>query len=621
MSDKLEKETPAVFESNRTEQLTLQSTRSRTQSAITNALCDEESVVIGSPPNTGKSTGAAIALAETGIPAFYGILTKENRETFGEKCEEQGLNVLYLPNIREHCQTYPEFEGDEPTSKERESWSNGQRFIFDVHQRGMSPSEIHQRGICSLGEYCNYELKKPDLDGDEGNKYVPQRVAEVLIGDPRHAYVFPYVNQRAVILDDIKTESFVSEYEPTTAKLNAILSDDEFPLSSKSELTSVKGEENGEATDGLADLTISPWSDNTTVKEAELIVETFLKAESLGNGYYSMKTARNNILIDCVIDLEDHVHILRRLPLLNGPKNTVILDGTPVEYAGSPIWYQWSLGLSDLEINPVLSEDERAEFYRDVWGMRVIQTSEWIHPVSGRGTAKITWTDRERLQRIITRWGVPDGTISSMKAIRHLKSEPLPFGEMLNSARVASNNDFGEFELGLVWGSWNYSDEYVKRLAALMGVGTESEGTGTSKEFVDVGDSEGVGQAFYENMVYGGTEQAICRFGRESDVQPTVIADTAAIPEYMPVEKHIITGQTSSDPVLWYLEGLGQFNEAIGETRALATTQIIDAIQSKYDYDASTIRKRLQTLEADGTVEKTSLAGRGAPVAWVLASV
>lgn len=66
---------------------------------------------------------------------------------------------------------------------------------------------------------------------------------------------------------------------------------------------------------------------------------------------------------------------------------------------------------------------------------------------------------------------------------------------------MASNNEFGAFGLGLVWVSWNYSDEYVKRLAALRGVGIESQATGTSNEFVDVGKSVGVGQTFYEDMV------------------------------------------------------------------------------------------------------------------------
>lgn len=580
--------------------LSIREVRNRTERALTEVLAHDYKAVVTTPPNGGKSHGAVKAIARTGTPALFCSQRRELYEVIREWCEQDRLTHKTLPSLPSDCETYPDDDDGEPSTREEKQ-------VKKLYDRGMSPSEIHKNEICPAGKSCEYEQQKPSIKGDDQMGHVPKEEAHVLIGHPKQAHVPQYVNNRTLVFDDINTETFIEPHEPTSQNLNAILSHDEFPINSVSGLIDVKGEDNQETMKILDESDFDIWDDDSTITDAGKIVRTFLAAEQLGNEFYDYhhRTMDDEESFDAVIDKGDTVHILQPPKFLYLSNNVIVLDGTPLRDGDNPFWYAHQFSKFD-QIVDVVDEEEKREYYDDVMGLTVIQTTPHLRPGMGRRTARLTDVDRERLQKIVRRFGSPDGTITSKKAIPYLEDLNLDFADIKNYASICSSNDFSQKELGFILKSPNYGHHHIYKIAGLMGEGvTTNDLNGKEKEFT------GVGQ-YIHKYIEQNVEQAIARFGRDEDVEPTVICETAAIPEYMPIEEHFISRTTCRDRVLWYLKAVGSFREATGEDGRIMATEIYEAV----DYDDSAVRKELYKLEDEGIVEKSTLPERGGPTAW-----
>lgn len=213
----------------------------------------------------------------------------------------------------------------------------------------------------------------------------------------------------------------------------------------------------------------------------------------------------------------------------------IALDGTPTVA-------KWQLMLGkELQHRPVLSDEEKKMYFREILGIRVVQTTEAANHYSGKSGISVTpQQDLALIEAVRRREKVQPCLITSQSAemkylkcgleelIEDVERDVRHYGEFKGS------NDFGEIRVGIVVGSPHYGDNQIQKWCALAGESViRAEGT------------KGVGQDFgpYGNQILHGMRenevlQAIMRFGRDTG-GATVYVHTGALPEWVERDEYV----------------------------------------------------------------------------------
>lgn len=496
--------------------LTRKEVQERTQAAFKYLVNNRTDGVINAPPSSGKSYGAAKAIAEDQVKAAYFAPRTELYEQMKEWCEDEGLTVKILPSMSRDCQSY------EPGTT-----------TYSLYHRGMSASDIHYKeSACTAN--CPYIEQLPALDREELEKSVPLDQYDVLIGHTKHSYVEPYLRNRTVIFDDISKRAFITEHEVTTQKIRAVIEDENFPCDTIGDIYEARanGAEQFVKSSKLRKLDIDPWSDKnqTTHADAKKIVETVLNAEKLGNNFsmYSHDSSRDKTENYIgVTDGEQNIYFLRRPPIQSS-RSVILLNAYPILHASEPVWFNWRTGAAAKLVQP-LTQKERREYVADTLGIDVIQTTEHIKPYSS-GEYISPEKDSKLIKIISEKHEISVPVITPNKAGSRFEKLDLPVEEYMNYAQIESSNEFGDREVGLVLGSPDWRIHYqTKLIGAFMYQCVEwNEKRGTDKSFGEVGDP--IMNSYRDSMV----GQAILRFGREGQ-GATIYVHTSAIPDDIPI--------------------------------------------------------------------------------------
>ena len=552
--------------------LSREEVRERTRAAFRCIIDREIDGVINAPPSSGKSHGAAKAIADNGIKAAYFAPRIELYAQMQEWCEEEGLNAKVLPSMPRDCQSY------EPGTA-----------AHSLYQRGRSPSAIHQEEKACTAD-CPYMEQLPVLNKEERKKRVPLDQYDVLIGHTNHSYVEPYLRNRTVIYDDISKRAFLTEHDVTAAKIRVILDHDDFPCDTVEELYAARTDGVGQfvTNSKFESLDIDPWSDDnqSTHGDAEKIVETVLNAEKLGNGFskYSHESSDNTGKEYIgVTDDDRSVHFLRRPPIQDST-SVILLNAYPILHLSRPIWFNWRTGAAAQLVQP-LTENERREYVSETLGIDVIQTTEHIKPYSS-GKHVALEKDSKLIKIISEKHGESVPVITPDKAGSRFEKLNLPVEEYMNYAQIESSNEFGDREVGLVLGSPEWKIHYqTKLIGAFMYQCVDwNEKRGADKSFGEVGDP--IMNSYREAMV----GQAILRFGREGQ-GATVYVHTSAIPDDIPVKERwndysstasqLVTHMLNRDREIFETS---EFYESLNATRqgirqSLNSTEIFERVE------------------------------------------
>lgn len=529
-----------------------------------------------SPPASGKSSQLFQVIKELDVAVLYTSSLVDLNEQAREWCDDLELTTKVLPTMSNDC-----------ISWEDES-------VRRAHARGAYAREIHERGVCSEGQDCPYIQKIPAIAGERGsgNEHVPRSEGQVLIGHPVHSRVFPYINGRVVIYDDVdETDAFLEEYDDIGRTCQAYLQDDRFPADTPEQLYRLRENEpkRHQALDLLDEIASDPFDEGNTHRNAPAVIRTILEHTPLNNGfgYYSGPPAER---FWGVADGNHGVHLLA-YPDLRASQVVIGLDAYPMLFTDDelPVWWWMWTGLK-LHPERILSDSETETFIEDVLGMTVIQTSDRAKPYSS-GKWVTVEKDRKLLDFIAKssdRAVIP--VVSTKQAL-----DQLDVDVSLNFNQIKSRNDFAEYEIGAVIGSPHPGDTHFQLLAAFMNQSIEGEGKGMEREYGEVGNT--ILQKYRESMV----AQAILRFGRHPSVESsTVYVHTAAIPDSIPaVEK-------TPEEADGFASCESQVRIVLEDKdEPLTINEITDQTSCSYE----SVRRVLSMLEVRGVVEQHEPSG------------
>lgn len=595
-------------------------------------------------PGSGKTYGRGLAAAELDEPISTFQENKDLRGATEDDYEGAGLENFDLPSFHDDCRLCQE---DDPAYDPRaEEWRD----------RGMSTKAIKQL----LGE--------PEDDPYFSQMKSAWEEADSVTGDPAHMNLERAVADRHVGFDDVDAYgTFVEEhdvYAPSTkmAVMEYLrehrdllpVEDGDIsygrvtnPSPRMAEAMRVLVEERPPAAD-------IPETDHVTASTGAVV-----RALAEGTTRWSTTTAAGSevrhVASRVVHEADEHVVHLRLPMHLRDARSITMMTATPVYPVFKRVFED--LGAASQIVDP-LPEDMRQEYFDDVLGMTVVQTTEELNAMSGGNNMR---PDKLRvmLDGIEREHGrAPEVLVSSKKALTHGErdvegGEPalhetddhvLPDGEEcracnaeretedgladvlddygvegLNFARAVGTNEYGDASLGVVWGAPHYGDGYVKRVTAAAGDDgakavryVDENGNGyqsardapASAERVETRWSTETSQEVYENMTAGSVLQALMRVGRDGDSGSVVYCHTSAIPDDVPVVK-----PEGGELVEMFTPAQRAVSEALADADgALSTSDLVE----ETEYSKSTVWRALKKLEEAGTADEVGEGDHGA---------
>lgn len=517
--------------------------------------------------------------------------TREDIYEYAIGCPEIDDNdVVILPTLQRHCDTYDEQEYPE--------WTEA---IQTLQRQGATVSDIHEYYSttmpCQDGGRCTYQ-RKADFNRD---------TTDLIIGSPQHAYVESYNEGRVVIMDENSAGSYETELtddEVTTAISQFLQTEPEIDAETLADLRHMTLSEQADVIEhithrsgGIIDsrLGISPKgrrADSPLLVLGKLDNRRMPKSK-FARAEIEISGGRTAIFLD---DEKEGGVTIRKPPALHTCRNVIALDGTPHHE-------MWETCLDrTLDYHRFLSDKERREYIRDILGYRIIQTTSSINPYSSGDYVQ----ERQILALLehAYRWhgdgtlrgGTPVPFISSqsaqdkVRAFAETQYEEFVSSDELYFNKVRSHNELAN-EIGLViGGSRHPGDREIQRRAALDGYDIpEGQGRGANKTYGEDGDR------YYHHEVYATTAQAIFRVARSDDVDGAVIfVHTAAIPDWVPV------GYVSDEKIRVRTDEEHLTIKALEEQEVAKTAEIADMV----DHGDRCVRKHLDNLAREGYVEK-----------------
>lgn len=509
--------------------------QSRLASEIVNGFSEKHPTLIEALPSIGKSYGVIEWAAETGNPLTVFTARHDLYKQYVEWCEEHGLSYYILPSFHYDCETANGSHSKKLATRVKNAYST----------KGLFPSEIHDRAEDIFGEPlpceqnggCSY----PNAKTIDSSEY------DVLIGHYRHANVPARSDGRFVVFDEFPEADFLTEYSEDTVKtaVSAFLADyPDLPFQYKRDLREyrrdpVRKEEGrkwfAKNCPGLRRDPARVIRDTTGKHhpDAATLCYAILMATDLDNRWEHTAFPDGR---KAVINPGDGPLTVLNPPMIHGAEGVVALDGTPT-------LTKWKLILGDrLQYRPIMTENEKRAYIRDTMNIDIIQTTPAANPYSS-GNSVTPAKDLALLEAINNRENTELNLISSKAALQMYREGGL--SELVEKTRYyglhTGTNEFATTRVGAVFGSTHYSDNYVRKWAALAGasaeVATDDEGNRIQGMNLDFGP---VGNHILHSMREHEVLQAILRFGRDRR-GARVYVHTAAIPGWVEVSKQFPT--------------------------------------------------------------------------------
>ena len=593
------------------ETLTVTEARKRTTNAIAEAYTSHNRVLIEALPTMGKSYGAVKAAAETEtqVTILTGRGHKEQYDQFTEWCDEFGLDYYTLPSFTRDCDTANRTYDDDLADRVQ-SW----------YARGATPKKIHKTAEYVLDsplpcqdhdDHCCPYTSKWSFDPDK---------FDVLIGHYSHAYKPKVTAGRAVVFDEfIDTYETILDSELQHAVSYWLESTPDVPFDSYTDI--IENRDKQERREqallwferkGVESNEMHVFEDENSHAAAPLAVYTLLECEDLGNGFEY--TEIDNVGVGVANREAGTVSILQT-PGLDYASSVVALDGTPTKR-------MWELAVGKhLTHQPVLEDNERAEYIRDALNLNIVRTTEYIKPYNPKPEQAekriavekdaalldaIVEKHEQRPALITTttaiseydRTGVIDIDITAATGDR-VTDGPIDcvkwYGDVLGS------NEFDDTRLGVVIGSNHYGDGFIKKWGAYAGQAVERNGEkGSDLSYGRFGDK------VVKHMREHDTLQAAMRFGRDGN-GAVVYVHTDTLPEWVPLagEGRVVT--TWSDGMKTVVQALGELGEAT--TAAVVEHPVVDLSRQQ-------VFKHLETLREQGVLNREQDDEDGRRVIW-----
>lgn len=578
----------------------------RTSSAIDRGFRQSETAVIEALPATGKSYGVIEWAAKTGnkltvLAPRHDLLDNE----YEEWCEEWGLTYYRLPSFYRDCESFD--ENGEPIDEIA-------RDLQAQYEKGCNGENLH-------GKFSNLPCQEHGSCSFVAERNANFDDVDVLLGTYWHAHTEQWIESRYVAFDEFPGEAYLEDLEgDVPGMVTAFLQDEEahngaLPFKNYRHLAHSNPEEKEVINH------IEGWKDNEKghqypFKSGHVQRSPNSEAHSMGAmatlavlesnwldnqwSYSNIGAGRKAVCSES----EDWTFLLP--PDLSPAESVIGLDGTPnIDL--------WELALNEtIDLLQPLTQEEEKQYLSDVLGLNLIQTTEDWKAIQG-GAGVSPPKDVALIEGISKREGQNPSFISSKEAIRQCKPMGLDqVTEMVeNYGALKGMNDFSTERLGMVHGNSHPGDQVIKMWSAFAAHSAERkfiEGEEQSGVDTDYGE---FGNRVMKTYLHDEVLQAAMRFGREEvdGVRgATVYIHTAAIPEWVPVEKQILeidSWQTQKD-------GVPQVIEAI---RSLSSWE--DDVWKSTDLYGLTelsdrqVRSHLDSLADSGYIERLGKKGTG----------
>lgn len=574
--------------------LSLKNARHKCRRELVERLAEGWNGVISALPGTGKSSGVAPAVAETGIPATV-LTTRGNEEQyrqFQKWAGDAGINSMVIPSFPRDCPTARGDHGD--------GWK---RRVSNLRGRGITPATIHNELSPPCGVGCPYRRDMAEII-EHGNRY------PLLVGHYKHAYVKPAIAGRAVFVDEFFHESFESKVTPEQIS-DFLTWSDGLPFGNFTDLIENRSDADlrRESREWFEGHGLRPSQGDLLDEDslyglAAAATWGILTSDDLGNGWRSahfrlsdMTGDFDDFPVQYRVAYDGNSSRIRVLlpPDLSIARNIIGLDGTPTPE-------MWGLLAPELyEMKQVLSDAERRSYLTAALGHRYILTTNHRKPYapkSERISERVNLDhDRALLESIRHREGREPGLIVPRRALQFYKDKGVTsLVDRFDYLPIVGSNRFEESRVGVVIGYEEYGDDFIQQWGAFAGVGVPGGDAARHGER-DHGD---FGNSVLRHMREHRTLQSVLRFGRDGG-GATVYVDTNTLPSWVPVSGRakVYTRRGNSD--------LGAVIDAArAEPREWFTAGELSEAESFHE---NTARKWLNRLTAGGYVEREEVDG------------
>lgn len=572
---------------------TLQEWRDEAYETIKNAITKGGNHLLWILMGLGKTYSAGNLPADPAVTVPITVLTRQvdTREQIKEYALEAGLDpakIKMLPRFFEKCPTAAGDHDDQNVSSDWDiTWSEVMKLL---QEQGVSPSEIHERlgehMPCQDGGRCPYAAAC-DFDIDS---------IELLIGHPVHAYVMTYVENRAVLFDEVAAQEFYYEVENKayTTAINAFLDDVEIPPTSLNDLiraSEAEREKWSQAIHERGEL-IDPelgYSRNGCRADVPLLTLGVLNGTPVTTGDLTLDSLRRTeigtrvVLYDEGKGRNDPVMMVRNPPKpLSTASAVVAMDGTPTQ----SIW-EGGLGLN-LTLTEFMDATERRRYIQDVLGYSIVQlTPDRTVPATKPENVK-RWVFNGYLYEISEKHGRKVPVITPKKTKNSKIHGRYVSNKELHPGKVRSHSELEDETLLAVLGSLHPGNRAIQRLAALDGHAVQSNGKrGIDKSYGEIGD------IYYRHLVHKEVAQSIFRVGREEGLPGAdIYVYTCLIPEWIP--RTVVDAKPQRWP-----EATEDIAEILAD-RGSATKQ---RLVNRTNHSERTIERRLGQLKRLGYVD------------------
>ncbi|WP_193361368.1 hypothetical protein, partial [Halococcus hamelinensis] len=509
-----------------------------TESLITAVYGKERNFAIPALMNMGKTYGAVKAAHNAGKEVTICEPRTEKYADLVEDCEHIGLSAKVLPAFdgkneqveRAYCPTasgeYDNPDAETPVSEK----------VKNQRARGVSPIEIHENfedehGYpipCQEHRDCPYLRAMRELQPEN---------YDVLIGHYSHAFVERFVEDRIVVIDEFPAGAYVNSLAGDVLRESVFQwakDNPELPFDSLDELTGGALSENDIAASNKWFGSGYPQRDSTGLThnrrlfaDTPLAVYTLLNGTRLDNGlkYCELGNGRTGVYNPRVGRKGKLTFYLLNRPNFDAAEQVVALDGT----FDKTMW-KLATGI-EFEVENVLDEKRRESYIKDTLGYHIYRISIHSRPTSGG-----RYTDPERVRLI--RETIEDTYDTDLAFIgsygdmyKHetnlAEADVLP-KDSHNREDVIGSGMFENHNLGLIWGSNHFGDDYVKMWSALGG---ESASRNKDVRNPDYGS---LGNRVVRWMRESLTAQELFRIGRDRS-KSVIYVYTAHTPEWLPI--------------------------------------------------------------------------------------
>lgn len=563
----------------------IEDVRNRTANVIEQAVRDEHTVLVESPPNSGKTTSTFSVVSQADQPITYLTKRHDLYEQAVDLCTTHQLDYAEVPRPHNLC---PAFDSED---------SAYDPVAVDLYNLGVSAADIHTSLDLTCGPDCDYIDAWGDFD--------PEAV-DVIIGHYKHAYIDSVVEDRVVVVDEFPGDAFEEAFHSHEQGISNFLQNtDELPFDDYFDPIEHRDKQFEEVVNWFAENGVMADAETITDLDngeryhtlAPFLVYSLLMAVDHGNGFalpwfnitdidYGDFPELEGLELErsVVIDRERSALFVLTQPDLTDTRAVIGLDGTP-----TPELWEKTTGV-DFDHEQVLPDaDAKNTYLREAFGLTIKQVNDSLKPYhSGEITV-------ERDTGILNGVEVVESERPSLITTTNARGQYEQAGvltcvdETKTYANVLSSNDFSQKTVGVVQGCPHPGDEVLKRWSAYFGSTVEAEGEGTDRTYGDFGDE------IYEHFVHRQVLQAVLRFGRDDAVTDTnVYVNTAALPNWVDTEPGF-------NPKLFSTENrraIADFLRSCGDTGA-TKQEIADNV----GVSVRTVERSIGKFQSAGLVE------------------